>query len=101
MIQLGGKTKFGAILIVAGLAIAQTVDLCPLAGWIPWIKWLGGIISIIGTYFGIVGIGGKLDKNTEAVQAVGTVDCEEKPMTATEFRQILNEAAKKRAATKT
>lgn len=103
----GSKTKFGAFLIVAGVAIYQTVDLCPVTAWVPWIKWAGSIVTIVGTYFGIIGIGGKVDKNTEAVKqgtvatTINTEECKETPMTAVEFRKILEDIRRTREAKKT
>ena len=69
---LGSKTKVGAVLLAVGVAVYNTVDLCPVAAWVPWIKYVGALISAAGGALGLVGIGGKVDKATAAVNAVQT-----------------------------
>ena len=109
MVKIGSKTKLGAIILVIGVAIYQTVDLCPVAEWVPWIKWMGSIITVAGGALGIVGIGGKVDKATAAVTsaqttalvtgAIAAEELENKPVPLTEesFRRLLAEAKAKKA----
>jgi hypothetical protein len=69
---LTSKTKAGAILIALGIAVYQTVELCPMESWIPWIKYIGSLVTAAGTALGIVGLGGKVDRATAAVTSAQT-----------------------------
>lgn len=98
---LGGKTKTGAVILVVGVAIYQTVDLCPIESWVPWIKWLGSIVTVAGGALGIVGIGTKVDRATAAVNSaqvsaqISSFSAAEElqkgpvPLTEESFRRIL------------
>lgn len=102
--MIGSKTKVGAVLLAAGVAVYNTVDLCPVAAWVPWIKYLGALISAAGGALGLVGIGGKVDKATAAVAAAQTsaqissssaaeeLQKSPAPLTEESFRRILSEA---------
>ena len=106
--MIGSKTKAGAILLAAGVAVYNTVDLCPVAAWVPWIKYLGALISAAGGALGLVGIGGKVDKATAAVVSAQTsaqvsstsaaeeLQKKEVPLTEESFRRLLAEARAKR-----
>ena len=108
MSMVGSKTKAGAVILVVGVAIYQTVDLCPIETWVPWIKWLGSIVTVAGGALGIVGIGGKVDKATAAVTAVKTsaqdasiaaadeLQKSPTPLTEEGFRRLLAEAKAKK-----
>lgn len=87
---LGGKTKTGAILLAVGVAIYQTVDLCPMPAAVPWIKYIGSLVAAAGGALGLVGIGGKVDKAAAAVS--------EQPAALTEegFKRILADAKAKK-----
>jgi hypothetical protein len=106
--MLGGKTKSGAVLLAVGVAIYNTVDLCPVSEWVPWIKYLGALISAAGGALGLVGIGGKVDKATAAVvnaqssAKISSLDAAIElkqvptPLTEERFRELLAEARIKR-----
>ena len=105
--MLGSKTKAGAILLAIGVAVYNTVDLCPVSTWVPWIKYVGALISAAGGALGLVGIGGKADKITAAVTAVKTsaqtlsdqtakeLEQAPKPLTEESFKRLLAEAKRK------
>jgi hypothetical protein len=57
-----GKTRTGTIIAAVGMAIYQTVDLCPVDMWVPWIKWMGAILSILGGGTAMYGLANKVDK---------------------------------------
>ena len=105
--MIGSKTKAGAILLAIGVAIYNTVDLCPVSAWVPWIKYVGALISAAGGALGLVGIGGKVDKATAAVASASTsakvssaltakeLEQAPKPLTEESFRRLLSEAKRK------
>ena len=95
MAFFGSKTKTGAILLAVGVAVYQTVDLCPLPAIVPWIKYIGSIICAVGGALGIVGIGGKVDK---ATAAVSTAQEGPAPLTEEAFKRILAKAKADKAA---
>jgi hypothetical protein len=90
---LGGKTKTGAILLAVGVAIYQTVDLCPLPAMVPWIKYIGSLVAAAGGALGLVGIGGKVDKAAEAVQQGQAGPA---PLTEEGLKRLLAEAKAKK-----
>jgi hypothetical protein len=108
MSMLGSKTKAGAVLLAVGVAVYNTVDLCPVATWVPWIKYIGALISAAGGALGLVGIGGKVDKATAAVvnaqssAKTASMDAAEDlkqalaPLTEESFRRLLAEAREKK-----
>lgn len=106
MNMLGGKTKLGAVLIAIGMTMYSTVDICPVASWIPWIKWIGTMIGGVGTALGIVGIGNKVERAAAAVEQgqvpqMPVPQSEIKPLIADEVRKVIEEMRKERAAKKT
>jgi hypothetical protein len=104
----GSKTKAGAILLAIGVAIYNTVDLCPVSTWVPWIKYVGALVSAAGGALGLVGIGGKVDKATAAVASaqtsaqISSFSAAEElqrgpaPLTEESFRRLLSEARGKK-----
>lgn len=98
MNMLGGKTKTGAVLLALGVAIYNTVDICPVPAWIPWIKYVGSIACAVGGALGLVGIGHKVDKATDAVVAAD--QAAPSALTEERFLQILARARAKQAPPK-
>jgi hypothetical protein len=62
---LTGNAKVFVIIAAIGMAVYQTVDLCPIAEWIPWIKWLGAILGILGGGSALIGVSGNVSKMLE------------------------------------
>ena len=62
MQNLTVNTKLGTVICGVGMAIYQTVDLCPVDSWVPWIKWVGAIIAILGGSQAVFGLTHKVDK---------------------------------------
>ena len=102
--MLTSKTKLGAVLLALGVAVYNTVDLCPAASWVPWIKYFGAIISAAGGALGLVGIGNKVDRATAAVSSppANLVSPEIKegpaPLTEARFLELLARARAKKGA---
>lgn len=90
---IGGKTKAGAVILALGVAIYQTVDLCPAEAWVPWIKYIGSLIAAAGGALGLVGIGGKVDK---AAEAVSQLPAGPPPLTEDGLKRLLAEAKAKK-----
>lgn len=91
--MLGSKTKAGAVILALGVAIYQTVDLCPAESWVPWIKYFGSLVAAAGGALGLVGIGNKVDKAADAVQQGPQGPA---PLTEESFKRLLSEARAKR-----
>jgi len=89
---MGGKTKAGAVILALGVAIYQTVELCPVDAWVPWIKYVGSLVAAAGGALGLVGIGGKVDKATAAVTSQTGQQEGQAALTEESFRKLLAEA---------